>query len=64
MIVNIPYITAPGEASRTRRNFILIFMISVVPLVAAIAGIMFIDLPVDADGFKQFSFHTLTFASH
>ena len=64
LIVNIPYISAPGEASRTRRNFILLFTISVVPLVAAVAGIMFIHLPVDAAGFKQFSIHTLTFASH
>ena len=64
LIVNIPYIFAPGETSRRRRNFILLFMISVVPLMAAVAGIMFIHLPVDAAGFKQFSIHSLTFASH
>ena len=64
LIVNIPYIFAPGEASRTRRNFILLFTIFVVPLVAALAGTMFIHLPVDATGFKQFSFHDITFASH
>ena len=64
LIVNIPYISAPGEASRTRRNFILLFTISVVPLVAAVAGIMLIHLPVDAAGFKQFSIPTLTFALH
>ena len=64
LIVNIPYISAPGEASRTRRNFILLFTISVVPLVAAVAGVMFLHLPVDSAGFKQFSVHTLTFASH
>ena len=64
LIVNIPYIFAPGEDPRKRRNFVLLFTISVVPLVMAVAGIMFIHLPVDAAGFKQFSIHSLTFASH
>ena len=64
LIVNIPYICAPGEASRTRRNFILLFTISVVPLVAALAGILFVHIPVDAVGFKEFSIYTFTFASH
>ena len=38
LIVNIPYISAPGEDRRTRRNFILLCTISIVPLVAAVAG--------------------------
>jgi uncharacterized protein involved in exopolysaccharide biosynthesis len=64
LIVNIPYILAPGEASRKRRNFVLLFTISVVPLLAAVAGILIIHLPVDSVGFKQFSIHSLTFAAH
>ena len=64
LIVNIPYISAPGEDRRRRRNFILLFVASVVPLVAAIAGVMLVHLPVDTAGFKQLSVHALTFASH
>ena len=64
LIVNIPYMFAPGEATRRRRNFVLVFTIFVLPLAAAVAGITFIHLPVDAAGFKEFSFHSLTFALH
>ena len=41
LIVNIPYIFAPGETTRRRRNFVLLFTISVVPLVVAVAGVLF-----------------------
>ena len=64
LIVNIPYMFAPREISRRRRNFVLLFTIFVVPLAAAVAAVMLIHLPVDAAGFKEFSIYGLTFASH
>ena len=64
LIVKLPYLFAPGEINRRRRNFVLLFTIFVVPLAVAVVGVMFIHLPVDSAGFKELSIHNLTFASH
>ena len=64
LIATIPYISAPGEHSRRRRNFILLCTIFIVPLVAAIAGVTFIRLPVDFDGLRQSWIRSATCASH
>ena len=64
LIVTIPYISAPGEDSRRRRNFILLCTLSVVPLLVAVAGVVLIRVPVDVTELKQFWLHTLAFVSH